>query len=55
MTAWFIDALTAGRSWVLPTGTLEQRMNLAVRTVDLLLNRRMRFTAPFFGTGFGSC
>ena len=55
MTDWFLDALTGtDRSWVLLTGTLEQRIALAVRTVDPLLEHRMRFGAPFTGPGFPS-
>ena len=47
MTGWFVEALTAaGHSWVLLTGTREQRMRLAVRCVDQTLDRRMRFTNP---------
>lgn len=55
MTEWFADALTtAGHSWVLLTGTLEQRVALAVRTVDQLLAHRMRFGAPQSGPGFAA-
>lgn len=44
MTGWFIDALTAaGHSWVLLTGTLEQRLHIAIRTIDPLLKSRARF------------
>ena len=53
MTAWFADALTAGRrSWLLLTGSLDERVELAVRTVDQVLARRLAFTAPFGGPGF---
>jgi len=53
MTGWFVDALTrSGHSWVLLTGTLEQRLSLAVRTVDQLLAVRMSFAAPLAGPGF---
>lgn len=55
MTEWFLDALTgAGHSWVLLTGCLEQRMALAVRTVDALLAHRLRFGPPLSGPGFPS-
>ncbi|MGC9665220.1 AAA family ATPase [Planosporangium sp. 12N6] len=47
MTGWFTDALTrAGRSWVLLTGSVEQRLALAVRTTDLLLAQAATFAAP---------
>ncbi|MET4613335.1 HTH-type transcriptional repressor of NAD biosynthesis genes [Rhodococcus sp. PvR044] len=47
MTGWFEDALTAtGRSWVLLTGSLEERVELAVRVVDQALAQRSSFGAP---------
>ncbi|MDH6680598.1 HTH-type transcriptional repressor of NAD biosynthesis genes [Rhodococcus sp. LBL1] len=47
MTRWFEDALTAtGRSWVLLTGPLRERVDLAVRVVDLALAQRSSFGAP---------
>ncbi|RDI24037.1 NadR type nicotinamide-nucleotide adenylyltransferase [Rhodococcus sp. AG1013] len=47
MTRWFEDALTAtGRSWVLLTGPLSERVNLAERVVDLALAQRSTFGAP---------
>jgi NadR type nicotinamide-nucleotide adenylyltransferase len=47
MTAWFISALTrGGESWVLLTGTAEQRLALAIRTTDLLMERAATFTTP---------
>ncbi|BBY31893.1 AAA family ATPase [Mycolicibacterium sediminis] len=53
MTGWFVDALTrAGHSWVPLTGTLDQRVDLAVRTVDPLLDRAARFGEPLHGPGF---
>jgi NadR type nicotinamide-nucleotide adenylyltransferase len=53
MTQWFEDALTvAGQSWVLLTGTREQRLALAIRTIDPLLAARMTFAAPKSGPGF---
>jgi nicotinamide riboside kinase len=55
MTEWFTDELTAaGHSWVLLTGTLEQRLALAVRTVDGLLRHRTSFTSPMSDRGFGA-
>ncbi len=46
MTGWFVTALTAaGRSWVLLTGTPEQRLHLAVRITDRLLTERATFAA----------
>jgi len=55
MTGWFVDALTAaGHSWVLLTGSVEERVELAVRTVDQLLAVRARFAEPLSGPGFGS-
>ncbi len=53
MTGWFADALTAaGHSWVLLTGSLHQRLDLATRTVDPLLELRARFGEPLHGPGF---
>lgn len=53
MTDWFADALTAaGHSWVLLTGALEERMDIAVRTVEPLLELRARFGEPLRGPGF---
>ncbi|GAB2660994.1 nicotinamide-nucleotide adenylyltransferase [Prescottella soli] len=47
MTRWFEDALTAtGRSWVLLTGPLSDRVDLAVRVADLALVQRSSFGAP---------
>lgn len=47
MTGWFASALTeAGHSWVLLTGTLEERVRLAIRSVDLALADRAAFGAP---------
>ncbi len=55
MTQWFADALTAaGHSWVLLTGTLEQRVDLAVRIADQALAVRARFAEPLHGPGFGA-
>ncbi|WP_059016465.1 AAA family ATPase [Mycobacterium sp. M26] len=53
MTGWFIDALTtAGQSWVLLTGSLSERVAMAVRAVDPLLELRARFGEPLHGPGF---
>ena len=53
MTSWFADALTAaGHSWVLLTGTLEERLDIAVRTVEPLLALRSQFGEPLRGPGF---
>ncbi|GGF98827.1 transcriptional regulator NadR [Rhodococcoides trifolii] len=47
MTGWFIDALTrSGRSWVLLTGSHEERMNLAIRVAEQEVGRRMTFADP---------
>ena len=47
MTAWFIDALTRqGLSWVLLTGSLDDRLDLATRVVDRMLEHRAQFTPP---------
>lgn len=53
MTGWFIDALTvAGHSWVLLTGSLSERLDVAIRTVDALLALGARFGEPLRGPGF---
>ena len=53
MTGWFADALTAaGHSWVLLTGSPADRVGLALRTVDPLLNISMHFGEPLHGPGF---
>ncbi|MET0701895.1 MAG: ATP-binding protein [Mycobacterium sp.] len=53
MTGWFADALTAaGHSWVLITGDRQERLDLAIRTVDPLLALGMRFGEPMHGPGF---
>lgn len=47
MTRWFTERLTnAGHSWVLLTGTHDERMTVATRTIDRLLANRMRFADP---------
>jgi HTH-type transcriptional regulator, transcriptional repressor of NAD biosynthesis genes len=44
MTGWFVTALThAGHSWVLLTGSLEERVRLAIRATDLTLADRASF------------
>ncbi|KAA0096727.1 transcriptional regulator [Mycolicibacterium sp. P1-18] len=53
MTDWFADALTtAGRSWVLLTGSSAKRLELAVATVDPLLRLGASFGDPLHGPGF---
>lgn len=53
MTGWFAEALTAaGHSWVLLTGSLEERVDLAWRTVEPLVALRARFGEPLRGPGF---
>lgn len=47
MTGWFLDALlAAGHSWVLLTGTLNERVNLAIRVADQLLTRHLTLAEP---------
>lgn len=47
MTRWFLDALTAtGRSWVLLTGSLAERIDLAVSVADTMLLLRSTFAEP---------
>jgi HTH-type transcriptional repressor of NAD biosynthesis genes len=44
MTGWFTAALTAaGHSWVLLTGSIGQRLALAIRATDAALAHRARF------------
>ena len=44
MTDWFAEALTtAGHSWVLLTGSIEDRLALAVRVTDQMLRNRASF------------
>jgi NadR type nicotinamide-nucleotide adenylyltransferase len=51
MTDWFTRALTdAGESWVLLTGSVEQRLALAIRTTDLLLAQAATFAPPVQGS-----
>jgi HTH-type transcriptional regulator, transcriptional repressor of NAD biosynthesis genes len=53
MTGWFADALTAaGHSWIPVTGTPEQRLQLAVRSVGPILERRLTLSPPLRGPGF---
>ena len=53
MTEWFVDELTAaGHSWVLLTGELNERVQLAIRTVDPVLELRAHFGEPLHGPGF---
>lgn len=47
MTGWFIDALARqGLSWVLLTGSLDDRLDLATSVVDRMLEHRATFTPP---------
>ena len=47
MTRWFLDALTVtGRSWVLLTGSLDDRVDLAVAVADDMLRLRSTFAEP---------
>jgi HTH-type transcriptional repressor of NAD biosynthesis genes len=44
MTGWFTSALTAaGHSWVLLAGGLDERLELAVRVTDSILEQQARF------------
>jgi NadR type nicotinamide-nucleotide adenylyltransferase len=53
MTSWFTDALTAaGHSWVLLVGTLAERIDVAMRTIDPLLTHRATLSRPLQGPGF---
>ncbi|MBB5164139.1 hypothetical protein [Mycobacterium sp. AZCC_0083] len=53
MTGWFAEALTAaGHSWVLLTGSPQERLDIAIRTIDPLLAHRARFGEPLHGPGF---
>ncbi len=55
MTGWFMEALTrACHSWVLLTGSLSERLEVAIRTIDPLLKHRARFGEPLHGPGFES-
>jgi HTH-type transcriptional repressor of NAD biosynthesis genes len=47
MTRWFLDALTsAGHSWVLLTGSLDERVELAMAVAEQMLRLRATFTQP---------
>jgi len=44
MTRWFCDALEeSARPWAFLSGTVEARVNLAVRTIDALVKQRLTF------------
>ena len=48
MTAWFTAALTAAEhSWVLLTGSIADRLDLAVRVTDAILAEQARFGPAF--------
>jgi HTH-type transcriptional regulator, transcriptional repressor of NAD biosynthesis genes len=47
MTGWFVEALqTEGMSWTFLTGTLEERLHLAERTIDGILATHFSFGPP---------
>jgi hypothetical protein len=47
MTDWFAVELTrAGHSWVLLSGTLGERLRLAIRATKDVLRRKAAFAAP---------
>lgn len=47
MTGWFATALTdAGQSWALLTGSLKQRLALAIGCTEAVLSARHTFTPP---------
>ncbi|MBT0566480.1 AAA family ATPase [Williamsia sp. CHRR-6] len=47
MTGWFTDALTrSARPWVLLTGSVQERLELAIRVTDMALDRRATFADP---------
>jgi HTH-type transcriptional repressor of NAD biosynthesis genes len=53
ITDWFVDALTErGESWVLLTGSLDERVDVARRTIDQVLQVRQRLAGPVSGPGF---
>jgi NadR type nicotinamide-nucleotide adenylyltransferase len=55
MTGWFAQALTvAGHSWVLLTGSLAERLALAVRVTDTMLARRAAFGPAITDTALAS-
>lgn len=55
MTDWFVEAPTAaGHSWILLSGTLEERIDLAVRVADQMLALRSTFAAPLPWAASGS-
>jgi nicotinamide riboside kinase len=53
MTEWFADALTeAGHPWVMLEGPLATRLDVARRSIDPILERRLRLADPLSGPGF---
>ncbi|MCQ1953141.1 AAA family ATPase [Arthrobacter sp. zg-Y238] len=47
MTEWFKEELTAaGHSWILVSGTPEERISTATEIIDLIIAQRNRFTSP---------
>ena len=51
MTEWFKEELTAaGASWVLVSGTRDERVATATEIIDLIIARREQFTSPPWAT-----
>ncbi|MCC3274987.1 MULTISPECIES: AAA family ATPase [unclassified Arthrobacter] len=51
MTEWFKEELTAaGASWILVSGTREERLATATEIIDLIIARRNHFTSPPWAT-----
>jgi len=45
MTSWFASALEeAGRPWAFLTGSIDERVDLAIKTIDKILFQRLKFT-----------
>ena len=45
MTSWFASALEeAGRPWAFLTGLIDERVDLAIKTIDKILFQRLKFT-----------
>lgn len=55
MTDWFADALTgAGHPWVMLEGSLQDRIDIARRSIGPVLARRLTLADPLTGPGFPS-
>lgn len=53
MTDWFADTLTTvGHPWVMLEGTLPERISLALRSIEPVLQRRLTLEDPLYGAGF---